>query len=375
MSFASVRLGEYTYMLGGLDGSGRRADVWRTLDGSSWERVLQSAPWAARFAHAVVAFEGAMWLIGGKSSTALADVWRSTDGVEWQLVNEACPWAPRYSHGATAMDGKLWISGGQSRYDTIFGDVWSSEDGVSWQLVTGAAPWGPRYSHGMAAHRGELWVACGADMISESFKTVWHSVDGANWVMAPGSAGFRRSAPLRSYGGRLWISGGYFTYDDDMNPLYWRDLLSSEDGLAWQVVIDPAPWEARLGHGMEFTRGGLIVFGGGGFLTCTDVWRSKGTLGNHTADLDQGRSFELVELLRAIQLYNSGEFHCDPENDEDGFAIGAGDQSCTHHQSDYAPQDWRITLTELLRLIQFYNTPGGYRPCDSGEDGYCTVTS
>ena len=37
---------------------------------------------------------------------------------------------------------------------------------------------------------------------------------------------------------------------------------------------------------------------------------------------------------------------------------------------DYSPTDWRISLSELLRLIQLY-TLGGYHPCEDGEDGYC----
>lgn len=44
---------------------------------------------------------------------------------------------------------------------------------------------------------------------------------------------------------------------------------------------------------------------------------------------------------------------------------------CPPHASDYAPQDWRITLTELLRVIQFYNMPGGaYHASPGTEDDF-----
>ncbi|HNR31489.1 MAG TPA: hypothetical protein PKI11_11425, partial [Candidatus Hydrogenedentes bacterium] len=86
---------------------------------------------------------------------------------------------------------------------------------------------------------------------------------------------------------------------------------------------------------------------------------------------------ELTELLRVIQFYNSGGFHCaaNPGDTEDGFVPGTGaDQTCCPHDSDYAPSgpDWQIVLTELLRLIQFYNS-GGYHYCpvDGTEDGFC----
>ncbi|HNT88501.1 MAG TPA: hypothetical protein PKL84_11615, partial [Candidatus Hydrogenedentes bacterium] len=83
---------------------------------------------------------------------------------------------------------------------------------------------------------------------------------------------------------------------------------------------------------------------------------------------------ELTELLRVIQFYNSGGFHCadDPGSTEDGFVPGSGAQECAGHSGDYAPHDWVIQLSELLRIIQFYNS-GGYHACpdDGTEDGYC----
>jgi len=64
-----------------------------------------------------------------------------------------------------------------------------------------------------------------------------------------------------------------------------------------------------------------------------------------------------------------GAFHCDATG-EDGYAPGIGDTNCAAHSSDYDPQDWRIALTEVLRLIQFFNMLG-YHPCTYGEDGFC----
>lgn len=83
---------------------------------------------------------------------------------------------------------------------------------------------------------------------------------------------------------------------------------------------------------------------------------------------------DLGELLRVIQFFNIGGYHCAlaGEESEDGYVPGYdGDKSCRPHASDYNPQDWRIELTELLRLIQFFNM-GGYYACpEIGEDGYC----
>jgi hypothetical protein len=79
----------------------------------------------------------------------------------------------------------------------------------------------------------------------------------------------------------------------------------------------------------------------------------------------------LSELLRVIQFYNSLNYGCEPGT-EDGFAPNDLDHDCAPHASDYTPQDWDISLSELLRLIQFYNI-GGYEACPEGEDGFCTV--
>ena len=98
--------------------------------------------------------------------------------------------------------------------------------------------------------------------------------------------------------------------------------------------------------------------------------------GNHSADQDGDGQIALTELLRIIQFFNSGGFHCadDPGTSEDGFAPGPGmGHACPPHSSDYdGGHDWAINLTELLRLIQFFNS-GGHHGCPGAatEDGFC----
>ncbi|HPO17008.1 MAG TPA: hypothetical protein PLI09_26460, partial [Candidatus Hydrogenedentes bacterium] len=89
----------------------------------------------------------------------------------------------------------------------------------------------------------------------------------------------------------------------------------------------------------------------------------------HTADQNGDNMINLSELLRVIQFFNSGGLHCQAGT-EDGYAPGPGDQSCAPHASDYNAQDWLINLSELLRVIQFFNS-GGYHACEGSEDGFC----
>jgi hypothetical protein len=58
---------------------------------------------------------------------------------------------------------------------------------------------------------------------------------------------------------------------------------------------------------------------------------------------------------------------------EDGFTLGTGDQTCVPHTGDYAPTDWAVSLSELLRLVQLYAS-GTYYECTGTEDGYCIGT-
>jgi hypothetical protein len=95
----------------------------------------------------------------------------------------------------------------------------------------------------------------------------------------------------------------------------------------------------------------------------------------HSGDQNGDGVINLTELLRVIQFFNIRGFHCvtPPAASEDGYLPGTGgDQSCAPHASDYSPQNWQINLTELLRLIQFFNIRGYHACLDQGtEDGYC----
>lgn len=89
----------------------------------------------------------------------------------------------------------------------------------------------------------------------------------------------------------------------------------------------------------------------------------------HSADQNGDRSVSLSELLRTIQLFNAKGYHCDDAG-EDGFAPGVTEEhACAAHDADYAPQDWHLSLSELLRMIQLFNSTGYFRSRDT-EDGF-----
>jgi arylsulfatase A-like enzyme len=89
----------------------------------------------------------------------------------------------------------------------------------------------------------------------------------------------------------------------------------------------------------------------------------------YSADQNGDFRIDLSELLRVIQFFNSSGYHC-AAGTEDGFDPGPGDQSCSPHDCDYNTQNWDINMSELLRLIQFFNMNGFYN-CAESEDGFC----
>ncbi len=117
-----------------------------------------------------------------------------------------------------------------------------------------------------------------------------------------------------------------------------------------------------------------LIPGGGALAMVLVAGASFAVPAFHSADQNHDGAISVSELLRVVQFYNSAGFHCQTDT-EDGYAPGPGAMApCTAHDSDYAPQDWWISLSELLRLVQFYNL-GAYSQCSRlaapTEDGYC----
>ena len=106
---------------------------------------------------------------------------------------------------------------------------------------------------------------------------------------------------------------------------------------------------------------------------CSDHWGCWEPPVQHTADVNSNWTIELTELLRVIQFFNSGGYHCGAGT-EDGYAPGQGATACAKHSSDFHAANWQIELYEVLRLVQFFNSPNGFGYCSyesDDYDGYC----
>jgi YVTN family beta-propeller protein len=98
----------------------------------------------------------------------------------------------------------------------------------------------------------------------------------------------------------------------------------------------------------------------------------------HSGDTNANGRVSVSELLRLIQFFNAGSYACDLST-EDGYAPRLSDAkerdtACPAHASDYIDGNGAISLSELLRLVQFYNV-GGYAHCPGiGDDRFCPTS-
>lgn len=159
-------------------------------------------------------------------------------------------------------------------------------------------------------------------------------------------------------------------------------LFDIPGSLASPIVVSLPLERAR-----DLSRGTYVRLGYAGFsngeirgnITCNvvedndeegEVFEGEGEdFPRHSADYKLPAGvIELTELLRVVQFYNIGlEFGC--ADAETGYDVQSNDRDCAPADFDYAPQNWRLDLPELLRLIQFYNA-GGYIVNDASEDGW-----
>lgn len=251
-------------------------DVWSSATGADWRMEASDPAWEEREAHGVVRHNGHFYLFGGvtyfrpeKSDylgpsnpshlRLFGDVWESLDGFAWKRLIDKAPWGPRRSFAYGVKDGYIWIWGGvNDETATTFNDVWRSRDGVEWELVTAAAPWSPRAPTSLAPpFAGKLWVVGGDELVappgknwhrdrhSKGLNDVWSSIDGVIWEeMTPqapwsprtGSYVFEMRCQDESM---LGLYGGHddIVIDEqttERRRTFHRDLWVSKDGRTWR---------------------------------------------------------------------------------------------------------------------------------------------
>lgn len=146
-------------------------DVYTSVDGVNWQQETANAAWSprAQIEHYAVDSSGYCWILGGGTyldRRYYNDVWKSSNGSNWQKVMECAPWAGRQYHEVAYFDNKMWVLGGYiGDNDLTIGngntnDVWYSEDGINWKELKNT-PWPPRHAGSTVVYDNSLWMVAG----------------------------------------------------------------------------------------------------------------------------------------------------------------------------------------------------------------------
>jgi hypothetical protein len=144
-------------------------DVWSSVDGLHWEKLVDHAPWKSRgIVHGSIVYQGKMWVIGGgvKGSdidSAYNDVWSTTDGIHWHLVTAAAGGDPRLHFSTVVHDNMIWLTDGSvyPKQSNLNNEVWTSTNGKDWNRLYGT-PWLERHASTLISFKGKLIITCGA---------------------------------------------------------------------------------------------------------------------------------------------------------------------------------------------------------------------
>jgi hypothetical protein len=249
--------------------------VWRSANGTDWERVASKLPWGDRYGAATVSFRGKLWVIGGEERPAMKnDVFHSRDGSTWTRAATP-PWSARRSHSVAVFRDRLWIIGGSDSVERD--DVWESSDGQTWRRAVEHAPWGRRADNATIVWKNQLCIL-GRGPVSRPAAEIWCSPNGQSWTQLAANPGWepRRGPGLAVFNERILLFGG--SSDARVGDDCWlNDVWSSSDGKTWTREPD-APWSRRSAQYSAVFKNRLWIFGGkgieaggrGGFAD--DVW-------------------------------------------------------------------------------------------------------
>jgi hypothetical protein len=154
-------------------------DVWKTLDGTRWERVREEAPFEGRFYPGVFAFQGKLWVAGGgkRGGETLTDLWSTTDGKEWKKEGDAPVLAGWGKASFAPFGGELWMvrdMGGKPPYEGYnIPWLWRTKDGLHWTIDDRLAEAGLRMDDDFFVFNNQLWLA-GSDEYTHQM-VIWRA--------------------------------------------------------------------------------------------------------------------------------------------------------------------------------------------------------
>ncbi len=242
-------------------------DIWNSEDGFNWSEVTTNAGWPKRKDHTMTAFQGKLWIIGGRNSEGfLSDVWSSEDGVSWQLETNSAGFGQISLHTTTVFNDKLFVIHNSK--------VWFSEDGIVWTLASEGVIGSVRKRHTALVFKNKLFVIGGTDNDPTKLMS---SANGIDWEIVNDNPPYlleifeRRYHSSVVFDDKLWVIGGFLS----SNTLGGNDVWYSSDGVDWILASDNGAFSKRAGHQSHVLGDKIWVIGGesiNGAGELNDVW-------------------------------------------------------------------------------------------------------
>ncbi|MBI2824073.1 MAG: galactose oxidase [Planctomycetia bacterium] len=133
-----------------------------------------------------------------------------------------------------------------------------------WVKVTDAAGWQPRDSQGEVVYKDRLWIFGGWFQSFEAPpRDVWSSADGRAWQLVEKTAPWKHSdlSMALAFKNRMWFMGGWH---NGRLPGYSAssEVWSSTDGAHWEQATAAAGWSPRLAAGALVFKDRMWIMGG-----------------------------------------------------------------------------------------------------------------
>ena len=275
-------------------------EIWNSADGSNWQKMAATVPWAARDDFKLIVYDNKIWLMGGRKpapdSSYVSDVWNSSDGINWQQVTAAAPWQARSRFALAVFNGKIYLHSGQGSVggvNTVLSDIWSYDNVNGWQLVSNTLP-NKRVHHKMLVFNDgsgdKLYITGGITTGNVIMGDVWSSPDGINWTQKVPIGPIWTPRFLHQslvFGNKLWVISGRTAVSPNTKN---NDIWNTTDGIHWNLVVDPvdfpptgtqpSKWQyfmPKEGHAALVFNNEIWVLGGltGRLNLTNDIWHSS----------------------------------------------------------------------------------------------------
>ena len=242
--------------------------------------------------HAVVAYKGYIYVIGGTTKTGSppaknGDVYYAKVGASGTITTwgkTTTPGGNWHNLDATVHDGVIYAGGGSNGYGALskvmYSKIVASDGSLGvWKSATSLTT--SRENAALVAHKGYLYVVGGRDGMSKALDLCSYTSIisgggslGTTWLSCPklpqATTGHQHGAVV--YGDKIYVFGGksYGTKD-----LYWSSIASNGALGSWNIASVSFDTTANVALA---AKGSLFAVGGSGpSSSIADVYTSKVT--------------------------------------------------------------------------------------------------